>query len=334
MLRLFQSIFGAAVGGGRYPESLIEAAIERAVDGTDPRMRALSGYRRQLREPVLHAIDHVVALVDRLPAPLSAERAGYAADARLGAMFASAERMLEVFGNDATLAEYREREGDAAPVTALLLAEPVEKTVLGMELATDTVRRDVAQTTVSFRGHRLVDPAAGEEQSRRLLRRRAFDHLLSLALERIVAVRAERDELQRQRAVLRRKQEALQRGGWDFGKPQAGAAGAADLQAELDGIDAQLAGLPAGQDVLQAHLDVTARLLGNAEGELWSADAELRLDRMNIQREADDTSAQDIAFQTLHNSQGRSLAMLFVSLSPGELPQREDFLSAAERLLR
>lgn len=334
MLKLFQSIFGAAVSGDRYPESLIEAAIERTVDGTDPRMRALSGYHRQLREPVLHAIDHVVALVDSLPAPLPADRAGYGADPRLGALFASAERMLEVFGNDTALADYRERAGDAGPVMALLLAEQVEKTVLGMELAADTVRRDVAQITVSFRGHRLVDPAAGEDESRRLLRRRAFDHLLSLALARIAEVRAERDELQRQRTLLRHKQEALQRGGWDFGSPQAGAAGAATFQAELDGIDAQLAGLPAGPDVLQAHLDITAGLLGEAERALWSEDIELRLDRMNIRRADGDTSAKDIAFQALHNSQGRRLVMLFVSLSPGELPRRESFLSAAERFLR
>jgi hypothetical protein len=333
MLKLFQSIFGATVSGERYPESLIEAAIERAVDGTDPRIRALSGYRRQLRASVLHAIDHVVALVDSLPAPLAAERAAYSADPRLGALFASAERMLEVFGNDTALADYRDRAGDAGTVLALLLAERVEKNVLGMELTADIVRREVAQTTVSFRGHRLVDPAAGEEDSRRLLRRRAFDHLLSLALERIAEVRTERDELQRQRAVLRHKQQALHRGGWDFGSEQSGAAQTAAVQAELDDIDAQLAAMAAGEDVLQAHLDIVAGVLGKAEQMLWTEDIELRLDRMNIQRAAADDSAQQIAFQELYNSQGRRLVMLFVSLSPGELPRRESFLSAAERYL-
>ncbi len=40
-MKLFKSIFGGGEAAGRYPESLIEAAIERAVDGTDSRLRLL-----------------------------------------------------------------------------------------------------------------------------------------------------------------------------------------------------------------------------------------------------------------------------------------------------
>jgi hypothetical protein len=43
MLELFQSIFGGGEQHGSYPESLFEAAIERCVDGTDARLRALFG---------------------------------------------------------------------------------------------------------------------------------------------------------------------------------------------------------------------------------------------------------------------------------------------------
>ena len=46
MLRLFQSIFGKSATKGSYPESLVKAAIERAVDGTDPWIRAVSGYKK------------------------------------------------------------------------------------------------------------------------------------------------------------------------------------------------------------------------------------------------------------------------------------------------
>jgi hypothetical protein len=154
------------------------------VDGTDSRLRALPGYRKQLCTPVVHAADHVIALVDSLPAPLAVSRSTYSDDPRLRVLFASADRMLEVFGQDNVLNEFRSRAGDAGPVTVLLLAERVEKQVFGMELAGDMVRRDVAQVAVNFRGHRLVDPAASEDETRRLLKRRAFDHLLSLALTR------------------------------------------------------------------------------------------------------------------------------------------------------
>ena len=73
MLRLFKSIFQKDDAPGRYPDSLVREAIERAVDGTDPWLRGLSGYRRKLRPAVVAAIDHVIALVDGLQPPLLAD---------------------------------------------------------------------------------------------------------------------------------------------------------------------------------------------------------------------------------------------------------------------
>ena len=71
MLKLFQSMFRPGADKlGTYPEDLIERAVERAVDGTDRRLRAVSGYKKSLRPAVIRAIDHVVALVDALPPPL------------------------------------------------------------------------------------------------------------------------------------------------------------------------------------------------------------------------------------------------------------------------
>jgi hypothetical protein len=71
-MKLFRSIFGGREAVGHYPEFLIEMAIERTVDGTDPRLRLVPGYRKRLRAPVIHAIDHVVALVDDIPATVAA----------------------------------------------------------------------------------------------------------------------------------------------------------------------------------------------------------------------------------------------------------------------
>ncbi|MCO6412207.1 MAG: hypothetical protein J5I92_05630 [Thiogranum sp.] len=332
-MKLFQSIFGGE-SQGRYPESLVEMAIERAVDGTDPRMRAMPGYRKQLRAPVLHAIDHVVTLVDSLPAPLAADRGTYSGDARLRALFASADRMLEVFGNDSVLNEFRAAAKDAGRINALLLAERVEKNVLGVELSGDMLRRDVAQVAVSFRGHRLVDPTTSADETRRLLKRRAFDHLLSLALARIIDVKGERAGLNQQRDVLKHKLNALQHGGWGFDDAGEGTPDPGALQGELADIEAQLAGLHADADALRAHLHITAELLADAERQFWGEVIELRLDRMNIQREEADTSAQLIRFQELRNARGRRLVMLFLSMTLDELPRREDFFTAAERYTR
>jgi hypothetical protein len=332
MLKLFQSIFGGGEESRRYPESLIEAAIERAVDGTDRRLRALSRYKKHLRPSVIHAIDHVVGLVDGIPAPLAAGRADYSSDPRLTALFASADRMLEVFGNSAVLNEFRDGSGGSAErVIALLLAERVEKNVLGADLVGDLVRHDVAQVAVSFGGHRLVEPNTNEADTRRQLKRRAFDYLLTLALTRIAEARVYRADLSSQRDLLRRKLKTLEQSGWGFEALESTRPEPEALGAKLQVIESELADSGADTGTLQASLDTVVDVLGHAEQQLWGEDLVLHLDRMNIQRNAQDASAQRIVLQELQNAHGYHLVMLMVSLAPGELPQRKDFTTTAAR---
>jgi len=334
MLKLFQSIFGTGVQQGRHPESLVSAAIERAVDGTDSRLRALPGYKKQLHQSVMHAIDHVVALVDGIPAPTLAERSNYNTDLLLKALFASADRMQEVYGNDATLRDFLDGPGKGAErVFALLLAERVEKNVLGLELAGDMLRRDVPQVTVSFRNLRLVEPTVSEADVRRLLKKRAFDHLLTLALTRIAEFKTTRTDLIRQRDLLGRKLNALKQGGWSFDAVEGNQPEPDTLVAELQEIETELSKLGTDAGALQGRLDMIADTLEHAGQQLWSEEFVFYLDNMNIQRDEKDTTAHRIALQELHNARGARLAMLLVSLNPGELPLRESAVSAARRYL-
>lgn len=334
-MKLFQSIFGGGETQGRYPEWLIKAAIERAVDGTDSRLRLLSGYRKRLRKPIVQAIDHVVALVDSGAAPLPAGRREHATEPRLAALFASAEDMLNIFGRDAALGDFLATPdgSGASRVTALLLAERMERNILGMDLVGERVRRDVPQVTVSFTGHRLLDPTGSEAETLRQLKRRAFDHLLSLALMRIAEVRVERADLARQRDLLRRKLRALEGGGWSFEPPEAEHPDPAALEVELDAITAQLEALGVDDQVLRAHLEIVAEVLNDAERQLWAEDITLYLDSMNIQRDERDPSARRIVLRELHNARGRRAVTLTISLAPSELPPREDFVTAAQRYL-
>lgn len=334
MLKLFQSFFGGDESRGRYPESLVEMAIERAVDGTDSRLRLVPGYRKRLRGPVIAAIDHVVALVDGLPAPLAASRDGFNADPRLATLFVSAAQMFEVLGHDRAMLEYLSASsGLADRLTALLLVERYEKNALGMELAGDQVRRDVAHLTVSFRNHRLVDVTDNEAETRRLLKRRAFDHLLALALSRMVEVREERADIARQRDVLRHKLATLERSGWSFEAGEGAPTEPASLQAELADIEIRLGRLGSDANVLNTHLELVAGQLEQA-GQLLQRDIfRMRLDSMNVQREAQDASGRDIELPEIHNAHGRRSVLLLLSVAPGELPPRENLLATAHRYL-
>jgi hypothetical protein len=334
VFKLFHSIFGGE-RGTHYPHSLIEAAIERVVDGTDPRLRALSGYRKQLREPVIHAIDHVVSLVDGMPAPLLVNRQNFSSEPQLRTLFASVEHMQEILGADPAVSAFR-ASGVADSATVLLLAERVERQVLGVELQGELLRRDVAQVTVNFSGQRLVDPAAEEIETRRLLKRRAFDHLIALALARIADAQEARAGLSRQRDALRHKRDTLQQCSWGFEERQGpdSTQVASELHKELAAIDAGLAALHADSGVLGEHLRLVAEQLAQAESQLWAEDISLCLDKMNIQRDRQDASATEIPFRELHNARGRRLVMQLLTIPFDELPQPEDFFAAVERYLR
>jgi len=334
-VKLFKSIFGRGETVGRYPETLIEMAIERAVDGTDPRLRLVPGYRKRLREPVIHAIDQVMALVDGIPAPVPAGPDGWRNDFRLAALFASTGDMLQVFGRDRALSDYLSGpEGRGAErVTALLLARREEKNVLGMDLVGDQVRRDVAQVSVSFSGHHLLEPRISEEESRRFLKRRAFDHLLALALAEIAEARMERADLQRQRDLLRRKLETMKRGTLGLEGPGAGRADEAKLQSELDAVSGQLQQLGADAGVLKAHLEVVAERLAEAERQVWSEGVDLCLSPMNIRLDPANPAGRQIVLQELYNARGARAVMLHLAIAPRDLPHQEDLVTAAERYL-
>jgi hypothetical protein len=288
MLQLFHSIFSVARHEpAPYPPELIERAIERTVDGTDPRQRALSGYQKKLRGAVIHALDHVVSLVDSLPAPLALSAGHYVTDPELCAYFASVEHLHELLAREPTLnAWHRSAAGRGAePIVALLLMEQHERQVFGVALEGDRLRHDVAQTTISFARHRLVDPTGTENETRRLLKRRAFDHLLTLALGRLAASQLQCEERQHERALLRRKLTAFEAGRWGgFDHPSDAAPGdPAALQHLLEDVESQLDALRVSTGLLTGHLDLVMDVLMQADYQLWSARTPLVVDVRFVQ---------------------------------------------------
>lgn len=322
MLNLFHSLFHGDEEADRYPESLVEAAIERAVDGTDPWLRGLSGYRKKLRPSVLTAMNHVVALVDGLALPRPASREGYDRDPLLQAMFLSPEQLQQVL--HAQLAV----QPDAGRATCALLVADLElRNTFGVDMLGDTIVRDVPQVTVSFANHRLFDPAGSEGETRRLLKRRAFDHLLSLALKRMTAARELREELGNRHTLLHAKLENLQHGSWGFDHGGAEEpATMAEVEAKHADIEARLQQLGGGDDQsLEVALELLVDVLSRPQEHLWRERQTLIVDRMGIKRPAASAQAPELTLQMLHNAEGRKLVMTLVELSlqqnnPAPLP--------------
>jgi hypothetical protein len=316
MLKIFHSIFGSDGAAERYPASLVKEAIERAVDGTDPWLRGLSGYQRQLRPAVVNAIDQVVGIVDRLASPLELSRENYRVDPMLRLFFISTDQLDKLLHTDPMLAGFRREAGQAAqPVWALLAMECEQRRTFGVDLQGDTLVRDVPQVTVGMTNHRLLDPTSALSDTQRSLKRRAFDHLLALALARIVATQDVRENLLRYRTLLQSKLDYLQRGHWGFSDPgREVPLPVAELQGKLDEIEAQLLEQGGDDHYIEKNLEILVGVLADARQQLWDEPLSLIVDRMGIKRTTAADDAPELQLTELHNAAGRRMIVQLVKI--------------------
>lgn len=341
MLHFLSSLFSSPAPETKCPDrALIDAAIERAVEGTDRRLRAIGDYRKRLRDPVERAAGHVIALVDSIPAPAEISRQAFGLDPRVRAFFSSNEHLREILGGFRGLRACLEPGTGPLPddIFGLLTLTMEERSVLGMELDGDAVRRDVLQVSVNFSRHRYICPAARETDSRWELKKRAFDFLLERALERLIEEKQKRGELERQRHLLRRKLAAMRAGNWGLdalfadgeGNPQDLAA----LEAEIEAIDAELGHGGSEALGLEESLEQVADTLGHPEDWLAAREISLRLDYRGIKvAESSPAPARELRLTELYSGTGARRIALFGRVPRGELPERPDVLKQASRYL-
>jgi len=341
MLNFLSSLFTPDTGeSDGLDKSLIERATERAVDGTDPRLRALGNYRKQLREPVELAVRHVIELIDSLPEAVPLSRQGYSADPRLRAFFASNDHLQEVLGGFSVISEYLQDLPGLKPdeIFGLLTMEWKERNTLGMERQGDRVRKDVAQITVSFFNHRFACPADNEEETRLEMKKRAFDYLLKLALEKIQAGRGKRQELQREQRLLDKKLDAMRAGAWGleamFSTGEEPAPNLDDLAAKIDAVESELLELGDASGGLEQSLEQLAEVLSQPAHWLYRDDVHLRLNHMGVKMdESSSGPVNDLQLIGLFSASGERRIVLPVRVLRSELPERPDFFKQASRYL-
>lgn len=319
MIRFLRSLFGAGDENSRYPEQLVRDLVERAVDATDPWLRAVSGYRKKMRPAVIRSLDHVTSMMEDLPCPIPLCIGCYDVDPLLRALFASKTEMSTVLCKDRNLSLFL-RGAKAVPreIFALLIMEKKEGSIFGVEMTGDVVTRDVYQVTVSFVAHRFVDPASNEAETRRLLTFRAFDRLISLALKRITGMKMERKDLEGRRTMLQSKLDLLQQGGWGFeGNGSERGSDMPSLEEEIGRINTRLSRLGGNDRMLEVYLDALADVLGHPEQHLWGRKETVILDSMGIKRGELISNANELTFLELENSAGRILNVALVAI-PGE----------------
>jgi hypothetical protein len=304
---------------------LIEAATDRVIEGTDRRLKALGSYRRQLCKPVEKAVIYVIDLIAELPEPVEISRRTFGSDPRLKAFFASFDHMQEKVGGAKTVEAYLQQTtvGDNSKLYGLLSMQREEQNRLGMVLQDNRIQRDVQQTAVNFINHNYVGPSVSSEEAVMNMKKRAFDFMIEIALERIIANHTRHAELEQQQLLLKTKLKAMKAGNWgleEMLRPEtSGAKDLSQLEAEIDAVERELAKMGARHEVLDNNMQIIKHTLGKPDALLALRSIALELDSMNIKKDAS-TAAKVHRLELIEAYSGIGAARI---LLPGWFPVSE-----------
>lgn len=177
-------------------------AVENVVDGTDSKIRLVPGYKKQLRDITLSSLEYTDDLVSQIPAAIEVSSKTFTSNPYVNAFFTNVTDLQSIFSRSSEIRDYMAETHDHARCCALLCMGRTEKTVMGMELSGDMLKKDVLQVAVNFTDHRIYSPAPSEPETREGLRNCLFQGLVTNALERIVKLRLASHRLQSKHQML------------------------------------------------------------------------------------------------------------------------------------
>ena len=302
----------------------LDQAVEHVIDAISPRLRAVPGYGRRLREPVAIALHGVNELVESMTAIHSYHRAGYACDPQVNAFFVNYADLQALFSQSAEI----RRLFAAAPAVdqcfALLCMYRKERRQLGMALDGDLLRRDVVQTRVNFTDHQLVSPGRDEADARCALKCCIFNNLLS-------QLRLQAADAQTRAAELARRAQAWQ---GRLGRATPGSPTHQALQAEIDAIDAQRRAPNLGHKTLDQCFTERVDALSHLRRLVSARRFSLWLDPMGLRCDGPDSAgARELGLTEIQVAGRSPRIACLVRFPRAELLPARDFLEEASLFL-
>jgi len=288
------------------PDEATQAGLKRILDLVDKNLAAVSGFERKLAAPLAHARAYCAELAAALPPPLAIDRAAFAADPLVHALFACADDIGRMVAASAPVRAFlRDTAVDGgATFVALMAARRQEKKTLGVAVQGELVATDVPQTLLQFSNQTLVLPAIDEEAARAAMIDAGLDSLLRTFAEHVARAREEHDALKSENDMRRA---ASARGEAPFPPRQI-----PTLDARLrQGFEALLP---------EAQVDELARFLQAPEEALSLVPVERRVTRTGVLIDDgdDDGEGQRIAFTELISRDRRRHVVLPVRVSRAE----------------
>jgi hypothetical protein len=320
----------AARAVARAREAEILAAIEHVVDEVNPKLRAISSYRKQLKQPVERALAYSAEIVTSIPGPVEVNRTAWSKDPMVRAFFTGIEDMCDVLSSNREVRDFLDGSDatEQQHCYALLSMQRSERTVTGVEGSGDIIKRDVLQTSVSFRDHRVVKPGASESQLRQELEARAFEVLVAYVLERITMLIARRQSLKEKQLLLDMQLRHAQVKKASLSPLlESGGNKAADIEAlqqHQQHMTQELEQAGAKLTTLDDYIDRISEVLGNPEGHFRVNRIRMRLSQMNIKRdEKSSGSGHDLELTEALLGDQLQRILLIIKFPRDELLERE-----------
>ena len=322
-------------------DEIVSRAVERVVTLTNPRLKLLDSYQARMAPSVRVTIQYFRECVQSLPPSLSLSAAHWALNPALRAFFVTATDIPGVLVRSPNLKTFLKKFPTKDKTYFILEMKYNEQDAPGVAMHGDVVRKDITQRIVSFSEHQIRICGESELEIRRLLGNQGIEYLVAQALAEIGKERAERQELQDTRALIRTRLRVLQQHGPGLGSMFASAPERVEKQAELEAQllenERQLEALGSLESSLTEELETLCRVFEQPEQYITVERQQLKLNSMNVVL---DNAALDVASEIdfplvtllggLHSDRR---ALVFAYASRSEVPENRINLAEAERYL-
>ena len=271
----------------REKEDALIRAIDQVVKTSAPVICSLRDCRLDLRSPVENTLDYIQRTIETIPGPVELTPVNWDRDRLLHALFVDAEELRSLLRTNRRLQAFFSKH-QAHQAFALLTATKKERIIFGTAVEGHIVRRDVAQTAVEFHNHRIIDPSAVAADTRRALKDRTLNDLVTQVLKRLLGIRALKDELREQQRLLsiQFKIQQTRMQGLDAltSDEIESKSAAADLPQVLTDIERRLQDLGAEADCPEEYLRQLTAVLNAPQQVLTVSPISLRLNWMGVKQ--------------------------------------------------
>jgi len=338
--RVVSILFGQNDVKDEAEQQLLADLIEAIVDTVEPRVRLHRRYQQKLQGCVRGTIAYLRAIGRTPLEPVLLTRANWNEDARVNAFFARADDVPTFLGRSKELRAFfgDPANAEVAEAFALLGMTKEEKTIFAPRFEDGMLKQDVAQTSISFSGHRLVAPSASQQQTRLEVGGRIMLRLAQVCLGRINAHDEKSVDLQQQKGYLgtRLRMLNLARDGMEgiVDDPATIGEQIRTVERELKETVEGYIETKSSLATLDGYIAQIDEVFSHPEQHVTLTQSDLRLDRMGIKVD-DGTDERHNALTLAELKLGEKLraVVALVRCPRSELPPKEDMIANAERYL-